>query len=88
MTTPSGKRLFHIFVALAEFERSIIWERTRAGLDAGRAKVKTQEALRERSRGCQGDAVSKGCMLLRKEPNCAMRCARLCHCAKRAWRNW
>lgn len=37
-TTPGGKLLFHIFGALAEFERSIIRERTRAGLDAAKAR--------------------------------------------------
>ena len=38
-TTSSGGRLvFHIFGAMAEFERSIIRERTRAGLDAARAR--------------------------------------------------
>jgi DNA invertase Pin-like site-specific DNA recombinase len=37
-TTPGGKLVFHIFSALAEFERSIIAERTRAGLDAARAR--------------------------------------------------
>ena len=38
-TTTSGGRLtFHLFAALAEFERSIIRERTRAGLDAARAR--------------------------------------------------
>ena len=37
-TTPGGKLVFHIFGALAEFERSIIRERTRAGLDAARAR--------------------------------------------------
>ena len=31
-TTPGGKLVFHIFGALAEFERSIIRERTKAGL--------------------------------------------------------
>lgn len=35
-TTPGGRLVFHIFGALAEFERSIIRERTRAGLDAAR----------------------------------------------------
>ena len=35
-TTPSGKLVFHIFAALAEFERSIIRERTQAGLKAAR----------------------------------------------------
>lgn len=37
-TTPSGKLVFHIFGALAEFERSIIRERTRAGLDAAASR--------------------------------------------------
>ena len=34
----TGKLIFHIFGALAEFERDIIVERTRAGLDAARAR--------------------------------------------------
>ncbi len=37
-TTAGGKLTFHIFVALNEFERSMIRERTRAGLDAARAR--------------------------------------------------
>lgn len=38
-TTSSGGRLvFHIFGALAEFERNLIQERTRAGLAAARAR--------------------------------------------------
>src|SRR5262249_36872379 len=37
-TTPAGTLTFHIFGAMAEFERSIIRERTRAGLDAARAR--------------------------------------------------
>jgi DNA invertase Pin-like site-specific DNA recombinase len=40
-TTASGKLVFHIFCALVEFERSIIRERTRAGLDAARARGRT-----------------------------------------------
>ena len=39
-TTSGGKLVFHIFGALAEFERSIIKERTRAGLDAAKARGK------------------------------------------------
>ena len=35
-TTPGGKLIFHIFGALAEFERDIIRERTKAGLQAAR----------------------------------------------------
>ena len=37
-TTASGKLVFNIFASLADFERHLIGERTRAGLAAGRAR--------------------------------------------------
>lgn len=37
-TTPHGKLTFHLFAALAEFERDIIRERTMAGLASARAR--------------------------------------------------
>ena len=37
-TTAGGKLVFQIFGAMAEFERSIIRERTKAGLEAARAR--------------------------------------------------
>jgi len=37
-STSSGKLIFHIFSALAEFERDLIRERTDAGLKAARAR--------------------------------------------------
>lgn len=37
-TTSGGKLVFHLFGALAEFERDLIRERTRAGLAAARAR--------------------------------------------------
>jgi DNA invertase Pin-like site-specific DNA recombinase len=37
-TTPSGKLVFGIFAALAEFERELISERTKAGLASARAR--------------------------------------------------
>jgi DNA invertase Pin-like site-specific DNA recombinase len=37
-TTSGGKLIFHIFGALAEFERSVIRERTREGLRAARRR--------------------------------------------------
>jgi DNA invertase Pin-like site-specific DNA recombinase len=37
-TTSGGKLVFHIFGALAEFERDIIRERTNAGLSAARSR--------------------------------------------------
>ena len=37
-TTPGGRLIFHVFGALAQFERDLIRERTRAGLDAAAAR--------------------------------------------------
>lgn len=37
-TTAAGKLVFNIFASLADFERHLISERTRAGLAAGRAR--------------------------------------------------
>ena len=39
-TTSGGKLIFHIFGALAEFEKNLIQERTRAGLAAARQRGK------------------------------------------------
>jgi DNA invertase Pin-like site-specific DNA recombinase len=51
-TTPGGKLVFHVFAALAEFERDLIRERTHAGLAArtrgrhgGRPSVLTAHKL-------------------------------------------
>jgi len=54
-TTPGGTLVFHIFGALAQFERDLIRERTRAGLSAatvrgrrgGRRPVMTEARLRQ-----------------------------------------
>ena len=40
-TTPGGKLVFHIFGALAEFERDLLRARTQAGLSAARARGRT-----------------------------------------------
>ncbi|MDC7825998.1 recombinase family protein [Pseudomonas sp. BLCC-B13] len=37
-TSAAGRLVFHVFAALAEFERNLIRERTFAGLDAARAR--------------------------------------------------
>lgn len=37
-STPAGRMFFHILGAIAEFERSLIVERTRDGLEAARAR--------------------------------------------------
>lgn len=40
-TTSGGKLVFHLFGSLAEFERDLIRERTKAGLQAARARGRT-----------------------------------------------
>lgn len=37
-SSAGGKLIFHVFAALSEFERSLIQERTQAGLEAARAR--------------------------------------------------
>jgi DNA invertase Pin-like site-specific DNA recombinase len=44
-TTPGGKLIFHVFGALAEFERDLIRERTQVGLIAARARGKRSGRL-------------------------------------------
>lgn len=39
-TTAAGELIFHIFSSLAQFERRLIQERTKSGLDAARARGK------------------------------------------------
>ncbi|WP_220725902.1 recombinase family protein [Arthrobacter cheniae] len=40
-TSPGGRLVFHVFAALAEFERDLVRERTNAGLAAARARGRT-----------------------------------------------
>lgn len=46
-TTSNGKLIFGIFAALAEFERELICERTKAGLQAARARGRKGGGLRK-----------------------------------------
>jgi DNA invertase Pin-like site-specific DNA recombinase len=46
-TTSGGKLVFHLFAALAEFERSVIRERTRSGLQAARPPALASQDLVE-----------------------------------------
>lgn len=65
-TSPGGKFQFHIFSALAEFERDLIRERTMAGLRAarargrygGRPRTMTPEKVRMASRLMRDPEVS------------------------------
>jgi DNA invertase Pin-like site-specific DNA recombinase len=40
LSTPSGRLMFHVIAAMAEFERALIQERVKAGLRNARAKGK------------------------------------------------
>ena len=63
-TTSGGRLVFHIFGALAEFERSIIKERTMAGLVSARARGR----LGGRPRGLSEDDLAAAKALL-SDPN-------------------
>ncbi len=54
-TTSTGKLIFHVFGALAEFERDLIRERTQAGLHAARARGR----LGGRPKGLSAAAAKK-----------------------------
>ena len=56
-TTPHGKFTFHVFAALAEFERDIIRERTKAGLVAARARGRVGGRPRGLSKKAQHKAI-------------------------------
>ena len=53
-STPGGRLVFHLFGALAEFERDLIRERTQAGLAAARARGRRGGAAQQcgRRRRC------------------------------------
>jgi DNA invertase Pin-like site-specific DNA recombinase len=56
-TTPHGKLTFHLFAALAEFERDIIRERTKAGLAAARARGRVGGRPKGLSKKAQNTAI-------------------------------
>ena len=61
-TIPGGKLVFHIFVALAKFERNFIRERTYAGLAAARARGRKgdrRKKLGEKQRALAVDLYSQ-----------------------------
>jgi DNA invertase Pin-like site-specific DNA recombinase len=57
-TSLSGKLVFHIFAALAEFERDIIRERTQVGLAAARARGRTEGRPKGRDKAKQDAAIA------------------------------
>ena len=67
-TTPSGRLVFTIFAGLAEFERSIIRERTIAGLESARSRGRV--GGRPRSVSDEDISVAKA---LLKDPDITVR---------------
>lgn len=58
-TTPDGKLAFGIFAALAEFERALISERTKAGLKSARARGRRGGAKRKISPYALAGVIAK-----------------------------
>jgi DNA invertase Pin-like site-specific DNA recombinase len=67
-TSPGGKFQFHVFSALAEFERDLIRERTMAGLRAARARGK----LGGRPKGMTPEKVRMAARLM-KDPDVSVK---------------
>ena len=61
-TCASGELIFNIFSALAQFERRLIQERTKAGLAAARARGRTGAVpkSRRRNQGRAGQEAARG----------------------------
>lgn len=57
-SSASGKLMFHIFASLAEFERSLISERTKAGLESARKRGRVG-GRRPKLNASQREAVRK-----------------------------
>jgi DNA invertase Pin-like site-specific DNA recombinase len=70
-TTSSGKLVFHMFGALAEFERDLIRERTHAGLTAARARGR--RGGRPRGLSTQAEATALAAETLYREGQLSVR---------------
>jgi DNA invertase Pin-like site-specific DNA recombinase len=64
-TTPQGRFMFHIFGAVAEFERDIIRERTKSGLISARARGKKGGRIAGLSP--KAEKIAKHCAILYKQ---------------------
>ena len=80
LSTPSGRLMFQIIGAMAEFERSLIQERVRAGLRNARAKGKRfgrpraqVDAARVAALRCEGLSWSQVCRTLNVSKGSAQR---------------
>lgn len=76
-TTPAGKLAFHLFAALAEFERDIISSRTKAGLEAARARGRKGGRPKGLSKKAQDKARLAESLYKEKERSTAEICEHL-----------
>ena len=76
-TTASGKLIFHIFASLAEFERSLISERTKAGLTAARARGRLGGRPKGLSDSAKKTAMAAETLYRAKEHSVAEICSQL-----------
>lgn len=71
-TSASGRLVFHFFAAIAEFERDLIRSRTKAGLEAARARGRiggrpakmNKDSIRQAQRLLEGTSANKVAKLL------------------------
>ena len=80
LTTPSGRLMFQVIGAMAEFERSLIQERVKAGIRNSRARGKrwgrprvAVDRVRIRARRAQGDSWATICRELNVSKGTAQR---------------
>lgn len=64
-TTPGGRHVFHVFAALAEFERELIRERTKAEVEA--ARLRGRRGRRGGRRHKLGEAEAKTLAAMAKQ---------------------
>lgn len=76
-TTPQGKLTFHIFAALAEFEREIISDRTKAGLESARARGRKGGRPKGLSKEAQNKAIVAETLYNQKQMSVAQICRHL-----------
>jgi DNA invertase Pin-like site-specific DNA recombinase len=82
-TSSEGKLIFHVFGALAEFERDLIRERTQTGLEAARARGKVGGRPKALS---QGKADLARCMYADKHNSVSEICKTLGITRMTLWR--
>ena len=77
-TTPSGKLQFHVLAAVAEFERSLISERVRAGMRAATKRGKRSGRPRTRVEPARVRELRASGVSWTKIANASRQCNKIC----------